>query len=47
MFGSLAMIVTSYAPNFDFFNYYTELVITPDALLLGRLLPPGQLSRPG
>lgn len=29
LFGSLAMIVTSFAPNFDFFNYYTELIITP------------------
>ncbi len=29
LFGSLAIIVTSFAPNFDFLNYYTELFITP------------------
>ena len=29
LFGSMAMIVTSIAPSFDFFSYYTELVITP------------------
>jgi lipooligosaccharide transport system permease protein len=28
LFASLAMIVTSFAPSFDFFNYYTELIIT-------------------
>ncbi|MBN1938260.1 MAG: ABC transporter permease [Candidatus Aminicenantes bacterium] len=39
MFGSLAMIVTSYAPNFDFFNYYTELVITPMLFFSGVFFP--------
>ncbi|MBN2143095.1 MAG: ABC transporter permease, partial [Candidatus Aureabacteria bacterium] len=29
LFASFAMIVTSFAPNFDFFSYYTELCITP------------------
>jgi lipooligosaccharide transport system permease protein len=29
LFASLSMIITAYAPNFDFFSYYTELVITP------------------
>ena len=39
MFGSLAMIVTSVAPNFDFFNYYTELVITPMLFFSGVFFP--------
>jgi len=39
MFGSMAMIVTSYAPNFDFFNYYTELVITPMLFFSGVFFP--------
>jgi len=39
MFGALAMIVTSYAPNFDFFNYYTELVITPMLFFSGVFFP--------
>ena len=29
VFGALSMMVTAFAPNFDFFSYYTELVITP------------------
>jgi lipooligosaccharide transport system permease protein len=39
MFGSLAMIVTSFAPNFDFFNYYTELFITPMLFFSGVFFP--------
>ena len=39
MFGAMAMIVTSYAPNFDFFNYYTELVITPMLFFSGVFFP--------
>jgi lipooligosaccharide transport system permease protein len=39
LFGSLAMIVTSFAPNFDFFNYYTELVITPMLFFSGVFFP--------
>jgi lipooligosaccharide transport system permease protein len=39
MFGSLGMIVTSKAPNFDFFNYYTELVITPMLFFSGVFFP--------
>jgi lipooligosaccharide transport system permease protein len=39
LFASLAMIVTSYAPNFDFFNYYTELVITPMLFFSGVFFP--------
>jgi lipooligosaccharide transport system permease protein len=39
LFGSLAMIVTSFAPNFDFFSYYTELVITPMLFFSGVFFP--------
>jgi lipooligosaccharide transport system permease protein len=39
LFGALAMIVTSFAPNFDFFNYYTELVITPMLFFSGVFFP--------
>jgi lipooligosaccharide transport system permease protein len=39
MFASLAMIVTSFAPSFDFFNYYTELVITPMLFFSGVFFP--------
>ena len=39
VFGSLAMIVTSYAPNFDFFSYYTELFITPMLFFSGLFFP--------
>jgi lipooligosaccharide transport system permease protein len=39
LFASLGMIVTSYAKNFDFFNYYTELVITPMLFFSGVFFP--------
>jgi len=39
MFSSLSMIVTSFAPNFDFFNYYTELIITPMLFFSGVFFP--------
>ena len=39
LFGSLAMIVTSLAPNFDFFNYYTELILTPMLFFSGVFFP--------
>lgn len=39
LFGSLAMIVTSFAPNFDFFSYYTELIITPMLFFSGVFFP--------
>ena len=39
MFGSLAMIITSFAPNFDFFNYYTELFLTPMLFFSGVFFP--------
>lgn len=39
LFSSLAMIVTSFSPSFDFFNYYTELVITPMLFFSGVFFP--------
>jgi lipooligosaccharide transport system permease protein len=39
LFGSLAMIVTSISPSFDFFNYYTELIITPMLFFSGVFFP--------
>lgn len=39
LFASLAMIVTSVSPNFDFFNYYTELIITPMLFFSGVFFP--------
>jgi len=39
LFSSLAMIVTAFAPNFDFFSYYTELAITPMLFFSGVFFP--------
>jgi lipooligosaccharide transport system permease protein len=39
LFGSLAMIITSIAPSFDFFSYYTELIITPMLFFSGVFFP--------
>ncbi|MCJ7564336.1 MAG: ABC transporter permease [Candidatus Aminicenantes bacterium] len=39
LFASLAMIVTSVSPSFDFFNYYTELIITPMLFFSGVFFP--------
>jgi len=39
LFSALAMIVTSFAYNFDFFSYYTELVITPMLFFSGVFFP--------
>jgi lipooligosaccharide transport system permease protein len=39
LFGSLAMIVTSVSPSFDFFSYYTELIITPMLFFSGVFFP--------
>lgn len=39
LFSSLAMIITSFAPNFDFFNYYTQLVISPIFFFSGVFFP--------
>lgn len=39
LFASLAMIITSFAPNFDFFNYYSELIMTPMLFFSGVFFP--------
>jgi lipooligosaccharide transport system permease protein len=39
LFGSLATIVTSVSPSFDFFSYYTELIITPMLFFSGVFFP--------
>jgi lipooligosaccharide transport system permease protein len=39
LFSSLAMIITSFAPNFDFFTYYTELFISPMFFFSGVFFP--------
>jgi lipooligosaccharide transport system permease protein len=39
LFASLAMTVTSVSPSFDFFNYYTELVLTPMLFFSGVFFP--------
>ena len=39
LFCSLAMIVTSFSPNFDFFSYYSELVMTPMLFFSGVFFP--------
>lgn len=38
-FSSLALLVTSHAKSYDFFLYYTTLVITPMVLLSGVFFP--------
>ena len=45
LFASLAMIVTSFSPSFDFFNYYTELVITPMLFFSGVFFPLDKFPR--
>jgi lipooligosaccharide transport system permease protein len=38
-FGSMAMVVTSYAHSYEFFLYYVTLLITPMILLSGVFFP--------
>jgi lipooligosaccharide transport system permease protein len=38
-FGSMALLVTAYAPGYDFFMYYFTLVITPMFLFCGVFFP--------
>jgi lipooligosaccharide transport system permease protein len=45
-FGSMALVVTSYARNYDFFVYYITLGITPMILLGGVYFPPDALPEP-
>lgn len=42
VFGSLALIVTSFAKSYDFFVYYFTLVLTPMMLLSGVFFPVSQ-----
>jgi lipooligosaccharide transport system permease protein len=42
-FASLAMIVTSVAPSYDFFMFYQTLALTPMMLLSGVFFPVTQL----
>lgn len=42
-FGSMALVMTSYARNYDFFVYYISLGITPMILLGGVFFPPKNL----
>lgn len=39
LFSVLALTWTSFAPNFDFFNYYFTLIITPMFLFSGVFFP--------
>ncbi|MBU0579959.1 MAG: ABC transporter permease [Candidatus Margulisbacteria bacterium] len=39
LFSSIAIIVTAFAPNFDFFTYYLELFITPMFFFSGIFFP--------
>ncbi len=42
-FAALAMIVTAFAPSYDFFMYYFTLVLTPLLLLSGVFFPLAEL----
>jgi lipooligosaccharide transport system permease protein len=42
-FGAMALVVTSYARNYDFFVYYISLGITPMILLSGVFFPQATL----
>jgi len=42
-FGSMALVVTSYARNYDFFVYYITLGVTPMILLGGVFFPQNAL----
>jgi lipooligosaccharide transport system permease protein len=46
LFASLAMCFTALAPNIDFFNYPTFLLITPMFLLSGTFFPTSVLPVP-
>jgi lipooligosaccharide transport system permease protein len=45
-FGSLALIVTSFAQSYDFFVYYITLAVTPMVLLSGVFFPFNALPEP-
>ena len=45
-FGSMALVVTSFAHNYDFFVYYITLGVTPMVLLSGVFFPLMALPEP-
>ncbi|XIA67567.1 ABC transporter permease [Bradyrhizobium sp. TZ2] len=49
VFASLAMVVISVAPSYDYFVFYQTLVVTPMVFLCGAVFPlsqlPGELQR--
>jgi lipooligosaccharide transport system permease protein len=45
-FGSMALVVTSFARSYDFFVYYITLAITPMVLLSGVFFPLASLPEP-
>jgi len=45
-FGSMALLVTSFARSYDFFVYYITLVVTPMVLLSGVFFPVNALPEP-
>lgn len=42
-FGCLGLVMTAFAPSYDFFLYYFTLVVTPMVLLCGVFFPVTQL----
>lgn len=42
-FGALALIMTAFASNYDFFMYYFTLVVTPMTMLCGVFFPTDRL----
>jgi len=45
MFASIAMCFTAIAPNIDFFNYPTFLLVSPMFLLSGTFFPLSQMPQ--
>jgi lipooligosaccharide transport system permease protein len=45
-FGSMALLVTSFARSYDFFVYYITLAVTPMVLLSGVFFPLASLPEP-
>lgn len=45
-FAALALVVTAFARNYDFFLYYTTLLLTPMLLISGVFFPLGQMPDP-
>ncbi|MGY3238389.1 lipooligosaccharide transport system permease protein [Bradyrhizobium sp. USDA 4472] len=43
VFGSLAMVVISLAPTYDYFVFYHSLLLTPMVFLCGAVFPTSQL----